>query len=301
LGTFSGCVLVAMLGLLCGCPSPPGGMSTTPARPPRETREIIDVIQKNAALVDRALWSNSVSVTARFKDEQGKSHTYNLEGSMLFRGPRDLRIDLRPGVGDRVMGLGSNADDYWIWIEPELHLMRWGRHRFAGLACAEKVPARPDQLASVLGFSGLPMAEQRLAGPARQFGTQFDILLYMRQSDDGEWRLERRYYVDRVPPYLIRVVNFHDALGRVVMSAFLDDFRAAWEAGPVVPHKFTILWPLDDAKFYMEAAKIEGRMAVSPKAFNRPTAAELPSGVRDIIQVDADCEPALRPASMPAH
>lgn len=292
---------VFLVPLLCGCPPPQVGVrGTAPAAAVRETSEIVQTVQSNAAKVDRPLWSNSVTVMARFKDERGASHVHNLEGSMLFRKPRDLRIDLRPGLGDRFMGIGSNDDDYWVWIEPELGAMRWGRHRYSGKPCAEKIPVRPDELAALLGFGGLPEAKEGLVGPVRQFGSQFDILFYARLGDDGRWLLDRKYYVERVPPFLVRVVNFYDPQGRAIMSALLDDYRMAWAAGPMVPHKVHILWPRDNAAFNLEALKIEGRSQVAPKAFARPTQAELPAGVREIIQVDADCDRA-QTASKPAR
>jgi hypothetical protein len=272
----------------------------------RETGEIVQTVQANAAKVDRALWSNSVSVMARFTDDRGVSHLYNLEGSMLFRKPRALRIDLRPGLGEKVMGIGSNEDEYWVWIEPEVAAMHWGRHRFAGQPCAEKIPIRPDELAAVLGFGGLPAKEDGLIGPVRQFGSHFDILMYARPGEGGQWLLDRKYYVERVPPFLVRVVNVYDLQGRLVMSAFLDDYRTAWDEGPMIPHRIHILWPpagtsasrIESAAFNLEALKIEGRAQASPRAFVRPTRAELPSGVREIIQVDADCNPTA-PESMP--
>ena len=285
------CAGAIVLSFLCGCPPPAGPRGPVVSSVPREARQIVDVVQANAAQLDQALWSSTISVTARFKDGQGKPHVYNLEGNMLFRKPRDLRIDLRHGLTDRVMGIGSNAEDYWVWVEPEMGSMRWGRHRNAGRACAEKIAVRPDQLAAVLGFGGLPESPGELIGPGRKFGREFDILSYWKASKDGRTLgLDREYFVDRTSPFLVRLVVFYDEFGRRVMSALLDDYRAAWPEGPLVAHSINIAWPQDDGIFTLRAERIEGRTTVSPKAFDRPTQAVLPGGVREIIQIDADCD-----------
>lgn len=283
-----------------GCPppggiqeqSPPGGIQEPPPQPERELSEIVGVIEKNSELIDRALWSQSIGVTARFNDENGRQHIYNLDGSFLFELPQRLRMDLRPAVGDQVMQLGSNDELYWIWIEPEFHLMKWGRHRHVGKPCSELIAVRPDRLATAIGFGGLPTKEDGLIGPARKFGKQYDILYYIRPGDDGAYQLEREYWVDRVPPYMVRVVQFRDALGRTNVTAFLDDYQLAWEGGPLVPFAVSVSWPQDDGRFTMRIAQLRGVPAdkVSKNAFVMPPPEKLPPSIETIIQVDRDCD-----------
>ncbi len=281
---------------LTGCPPQTGINQNNPPPPPRTTAAIISTINENAAKLDRALWAAHINVNARIRDDRKQPHEYNLEGTLLFRAPRDLRIDLRHALSERVMGIGSNESEYWVWIEPDLGLLRWGRHVHADKPCAEKIPVRPDQLAAILGFGGLPSPGSDLVGPTRKFGREFDILAYSKRTAADTWQLDREYFIDRKPPNLIRLVAFYDEFGRRVMSALLDDHRLAWEGGPLVPHQINISWPADDGNFNLSALAIEGRTTVSPRAFKRPTPAELPAGVRDVIQVDADCDAATTTA-----
>lgn len=288
LSALSGCLMCCSL----GCP-PSDVEVTIPPPPPRELSNIVDVIARNAALLDRALWSPAIQVTARFTDRDGKEHVFNLDGNLLYQPPRNLRMDLRPGLGDKVMEIGSNPQDYWVWVEPELRGMWWGRHRHLGKACAEKIIVRPDQLLSALGVGGLPTRSEGLLGPARKFGKQFDILYYVKRRPDGSFLLDREYWVDRLPPFQIRVVILRDALGRTAMSAFLEDYRPAWQDGPVVAHESSIFWPQDDGKFTMSMRGVRGvaDADVRPGSFDRPTADRLPAAVRaNVVQVDADCE-----------
>ncbi len=144
--------------------------------PPRRTAEIIETIAANNLRLDRALWSAGVAVTARFRDSHDQEHVYNLDSNFLFARPANLRMDLRPGLGDRVMQIGSNVDDYWVWIEPELGMMRWGRHRHVGKPCAEHLAIRPDQVAAALGVGDLRSPAAGVIGPARIYGEAYDTL-----------------------------------------------------------------------------------------------------------------------------
>lgn len=288
-------VAIASVFVLCcvfvpGCP-PPGGTvrPDLPPRPPRTNGEIIQTIEANNRKLDRALWSNSVSVRAHFEDSDGTEHPYNLEGSFLFDRPRRLLIDLRPGLGDKAMQIGSNDEDFWFWIEPKIGIMRWGRHRNVGKPGVDRAGIRPDHLVSALGFGDLHMLERGLIGPDRVWGKLYDKLRYMRETPDGGFVADREYHVDREPPFLIRVVIFRDGFGRRVMSAFLDDYRPAWEDGPMVAHQINIDWPLEKAAFTMWLARVRGVENIEAEAFARPTDNELPSGITDIVQIDASC------------
>ncbi|MFQ5423835.1 MAG: hypothetical protein ACE5F9_07625 [Phycisphaerae bacterium] len=278
-----------------GCINP---KSIPDAEPPplRSTAEIIETIAANSRLLDRALWSAGVAVTARFRDSHDREHVYNLDSNFLFAGPASLRMDLRPGLGDRVMQIGSNADDYWVWIEPELGMMRWGRHRHVGKPCAEHLAIRPDQVAAALGVGDLRSPAAGVIGPARVYGKTYDKLVYWRVVPDGGYVVDHEYWVDRVRPYLIRVVLFRDGFGRRAMSAFLDDYRPAWDGGPLFAHHINIDWPQDDGKFTMRIGRMRGVEDVSPAKFARPGVDDLPADVTDIVQVDAACDTPDEPA-----
>lgn len=288
-------VACSALGLMVGGGCQPDGPGVTPVAPPLSPRtidEIVSVIEANAALLDQPLWSNSVSVTARVRDEKGKEHTYNLDSSFLFDKPRSLRMDLRPSVGDQVMQIGSNDEDFWLWIEPEVGTLWWGRHRHVGEPCAGTVSVRPDQLVAALVLGGLPEGEDGLIGPAPRTGKTYDVLIYLRENSDGTFQVDREYWVQRVPPHLVQVVVFRDRMGRISMSAYLEDHRRAWEGGPVVPHEISIIWPLAQGKLTLSVGRFKGMDAakVSRRAFARPTQGRLPSGIERVIQVDLDCD-----------
>lgn len=272
-----------------GCPPLPKHQPK-PEPPPRTDAEIIAAVEANSALLDRALYSNSVQVTARFKDADGRERVFNLDCIFLFEKPRRLRMDLKHSLADKSMEIGSNDEDYWFWIEPELGMMRWGRHRHVGKPCTGSAIIRPDQLVACLGLGSLRSPAKGLIGPARVYGTKYDKLKYLRQGPNDTYFLDREYWIERVEPYLIRVVVFRGRFGKRATTAFLDDYRPAWEGGPLAPHWISIFWPADDAKFTMKIDRYRGEENVPPLAYRRPSREQLPPGVTDIVQIDAACD-----------
>ena len=296
--------------MMGGCPPEPGKEKvidhTRPIDPPdpRSLEEITDTIHANAALLNRPLWSSSVNVVADFPDSRGKAHKYNLDGTMLYRKPRELRVDLRPSIGDPVMQIGSNADTFWIWIEPEMQMMRWGKHEHAGKPCAGRMSIRPDQLAASLGLQRLTTNDPAVTGPALSAARDYDKLTYLREYDTRRFVLDREIYVSRTPPFMIAVLRFFDSRGQETMRASLDDYKQAWANGPLVPHTMTFEWKQDGGHLTLKFDQV-GRPtgAVNPRAFLMPDERRLPRGIQDIQQVDAECDgaPPARAPRRPAY
>lgn len=289
---YLGLISVCVLSAVAGCPPlETPRFEEGPPRALRTTDEIVATINSNAARLDQALWSSSVTATGHYKDNDGREHSFNFDGSLLFKRPRNFRMDLRPGLGEQVMQIGSNEEAFWVWIEPEIRSMHWGHHRNAGMPCCEKMPVRPDQLVSALLVGGLPGESDGLYGPIRDSRAEYDVLTYHRAAPRAE---HRRFYVDRNPPQLVRLVVFRDELGRDVMSAYLTNYKTAWEGGPMLPYDVSMMWAQDGAKLTMSVAAYQPRRdnEVSPKAFNMPDSKSLPAGIDRVVQVDADCETA---------
>jgi len=297
-----------LLGATTGCPpskiEPPIITGPAGAPEPRPLEEIMESIHANGALLNRPLWSSSVHVTADFPDNRGKSHKYNLDGTLLYRKPRELRVDLRPAIGDPVMQIGSNADAFWIWVEPELQMMRWGKHEHVGKPCSGRMSIRPDQLVQSLGLQRLTSNDPTLAGPALTAARDYDKLTYMREYEPKRFCLDREIYVDRSPPFMIRVMRFFDTRGQESMRASLSEYKQAWANGPLVPHAMVFDWPQDGGRLSLEISKVGPPTgAVNPRAFVMPDARRLPRGVTDIVQVDAECDggPTRRGSRRPAY
>ncbi|MFQ5411631.1 MAG: hypothetical protein ACE5EC_05015, partial [Phycisphaerae bacterium] len=195
--------------------------------------------------------------------------------------------------GTPVMQIGSNEDQYWFYVEPELKGMWWGRHRHVGKPCVGRMAVRSDQLVAALGLGGLPTKADGLKGPLRVNGKSSDILYFWAQKPNGPPERTRQYRISRTPPYQIRLVSFIDVLGRKTLIASLDDYAPAWEGGPTVAHSIVVDWPLEGGRFSILIDRIRGEPAdqLRPGWFDRPTGDRLPSEVRsNVVQVDADCD-----------
>ncbi|MCB9851704.1 MAG: hypothetical protein H6819_01310 [Phycisphaerales bacterium] len=290
-------VIIAALAMLCtGCPTPPEHPPIDNHPRPEINRsddEIVRTIRANEAKLNQALWSTSVAVVAHITDAKRVEHSYNLEGTMLFQRPRNLLINLRPGIGGTVMQVGSNDNEYWAWIEPELSQMWWGRQEYANKPCTKDVFVNPSELVAAMGI-GLPSADSELIGPARKSLRTTDALEYMRKRSSAGYKLVQEYRVMRVPPYLVDVVIFYDEYGRKAMTASLEDYREAWEGGPLIAHKVSVIWPIENNKLSLEVGSFKNfdENKVKANAFTRPTdSPPLPASVyENIVQVDADCD-----------
>lgn len=288
-------ILAFACGAISGCPPP---QPARPPTPPRDSAEIVSLINDNNRRIDRPLYSPAVRVAAHFRDERGRPHDFNFDGTLLVRKPRELRLDLRHPLGEPVMGVGSNDDDFWAWVKPELSTFWWGRHRHVGKTCADPIPLRPEQLLETLGIHVLPTGDAELVGPARMYGNEFDRLLYLRRDEDGRFRLDREYWIERRPPHLVRVILFRDAYGRRAVNAWLGDYRPAWDGGPLVAHEVSVFWPEDDGRLSMSVSRFTVPSRISPRAFARPEASAL--GLTRQRQVDETCDTIERVESISA-
>ncbi len=253
--------------------------------------EVVAAINSNAARLNQALWSSNIDADTRFHDESGKQHSFDLDGTLLYRPPMSLRLDLSHGLGEKVMQVGSNPEEYWVWIAPEVRRMWWGHHRNAGRDCTRRLVVQPHELICALGLSGLPSQADGLTGPRRIKGKRHDILQYFRPVDGGELRLVREYRVDYAAPHHVRLVAFYDEGGKIEVSAYLDEYRQTWNNGPLVPHNINVVShrTKDEFTLSMKGATPMPDNKIAAGAFERPTD-RLPAEIRsNIVQIDADC------------
>lgn len=276
---------------LFGCHQPQPEITTPTGAIERSLTAIVSTINANNSQIDRPLYASPVQVSAKFVDDRGHSHSYVLEGGLLVRCPSDFRLDLRHSLSEPVMQVAANADEFWLWIRPETSTFWWGRFANVGKPCMDPMPLRPDELADVLGMRPLPTARDGAVGPARIFGEKYDRLVYLRRAGDA-FSVEREYWVERTPPFLVRLILFRDEMGRRSMNALLDDYRAAWSGGPLVAHKISVYWPqkagkLEEGRLLLTIDRWTEPNRISSRAFVRPESA--PEGIARTVQVDLEC------------
>lgn len=233
------CACVALLAL-GGCIKPPPRRPVvqTPTTQPDSLETITERINANAERMpdDVLLQSSDVAIEAGFIDEEGEEHRLVGYGSLRFVKPRYLYLDLKHGLANKMVEIGSDGERYWLWFAKRKTIW-WGKHALLDRPGLRDMPIRPDQLIDALGVMPLPVASGALLGPWPQapraliphtLHPQYK-LSYFRQCEDGGLRLDRAYSVARVPPHLIERIVFGDAFGQISCEATL----AGLEAGPV--------------------------------------------------------------------
>ena len=124
--------------------------------------------------------------------------------------------------------LGSNAQQFWLLIKPELSSYTWGKWNEQNLS--QKLIIDPKTLLEALGFVDLSDRENwslSSDGP-------FDILT---GQDNG--RVVKKIYVSNCD-YLVRKIEYFDIKGQTAAVAELNKYKQLAE-GFFVPHSIKII------------------------------------------------------------
>jgi hypothetical protein len=280
-------VAALALPLLCavtGCPP------TTPREPPQFLPRHVAIarVNENNARIGPGIRGKGITADIRIRDDRGQRRQFLLDGALVFVKPRSLYFDLRQ-LGSTAVRVGSNPDEYWLWIKPERDTVWWGRYdRLDGLHESD-IPIRPDRLIDALGVGTLPFSPAQSGSPLYRVTPDWHQLVFFEIGDDGHGVIEKEYWLDRRPPFLIRQIVYRDAQGREVMAACLDSFiPAVDDPGVLLPSRIRAYWPREDGFMDLRIRRWENRSVTLPPdapAFARP------SNVTESIQVDAGPEP----------
>jgi hypothetical protein len=154
-------------------------------------------------------------------------------------------------------------------------------------------------LIEALGVNSLPGARGGLLEPVRQSSSDYDELIYLRFTEDGRLAIDREYYIDRRPPFLIRRIILRDAAGAEAMVAHLSDYKPIGGDGPLTAKTIELSWPEQQATLQLKlwARKlINWDSARREKVFAFPT--KLMASHERVTQIDAHHD---EPTSAPAH
>lgn len=250
---------------------------------------VITRVNANAAGMDFLLRAGGVRATGEY-ERNNRHETFDLNGVMLFRRPRDLYLKL-DHLGPAIEA-GSNEQEFWFWEKLGDQRYSWGRHDAMGDQFNTDIPLRPDLLADVLGLGDLP-------DPT----TNKDVLMWkdtdryglIFQSRDVENRayITKRVDIDRSPPYLVKLITYLRRDGQPIMQAELSEYKQVTSSSVLVPTRIRIDWLGDRGWAELTFEKVE--------RFDQPRAAERFISPRerdllsDIPQIRLDREPVSLP------
>lgn len=224
--------------------------------------EAIDKINANNAPLGSTpggVRGSPVDATVRFRrTPDAAPSTYLLSGTLRYKKPRDLIVLLRHGLAGEVLQAGSNDDEYWLWIRPEVNTLWWGQHTAPGPVVfssrpasrparidddLEHIPIRPDHLLDVLGLADLPLDTTGMRGPVYRPEAERNVLLFLDYDPIGQAYIHKEYALDAWPPHLIREVTFRSPDARVIMCAALSAYTPVAGTQSLAPGRVRIEWP----------------------------------------------------------
>jgi len=257
-GRAIGLGLCGLCSLLAGCPPQPQPAEWIPFH------EAVYRVNANNARIDKAILGQGVSASGKFVDDEGRTHSYLLGGSILLLKPRYLYMNLQHGLGETVIRAGSNAQRYWLWIKPRIDTLWWGKYEHLDKADPEAMPLRPDQLIEALGIDELPEDTAGPEGPIYRVVPDYDQLLFIRYTPTNQGYIAKEYWLDRRRPYLIRRIVFRDTQGRVQMRSELSGHAPVAPSGPLVAKRIVIEWPQDEGVMRLSIGRWKWRQDVGP-------------------------------------
>lgn len=238
-------------------------------------REAVAFVNANIAAVGGTLRASG-SVDGYFTQPEGGRRSYHLDGILFHLAPRCVRFDLK-SFGDTQLLFGSNKDLYWVFNKQQDEYV-CGRHGVPEDLPLD-LPARPDQLVDALGLTLIPVDELgRSTAPRTRITQRVDHeaqqLLFLVHDEAGRVLIEKEFWIDRFPPYLIRKVVVRDGDGAVEMESTLSEYKMLGSEGPMLAHHMVADWPKLKAQMRYDIRTWSTAYQLGPDAiqFATPTA-----------------------------
>lgn len=213
--------------------------------PPALSRErAIQLLNENADKLVSGLRSRGMSVSGRIL-ENGKPRRFDFRGVMLFVPPHHFWMEMQH-VGEPVMQLGANDQEYWAWAKRDLNKMWAGRRDSLADSFEDStIPIHPDHLVESLGLTRITTSASD--GPAYLVDAEYSRLIFFVVDDQIGPRVSRTYFIDRFAPYMIRKIVYRRNDGTELMTAQLDDHRPVDNDGPLLARRIRVDWPEKDS------------------------------------------------------
>ncbi len=280
------CILAALLIAGCAPKNPPRGpigyFGPTDPLP-----VVLAQIRANNAPI-RSLWTRH-DFEATVYDEQKKSHFVSGDGTLLFRKPRDLRIDGNKDIAGNIFQLGSNGDQFWAKVAAGTDTLWVGQYKNAGKPCMKDMPVRPDLIMEVLGVTDVP--ENLLADPTpvMRFNNDTDtyMILWVARGSTQLNPVKEIFY-DRVTKLPTLVLVFGND-GRVALSAKLSKHKPVETTSAKIATHYELFFPETKTKLIFDLRDISTSHNGVPadRSFRFPA---IPEGFK-VEHVDEACGP----------
>ena len=256
-------LLPLALVLLTGCPPRGKGPAAQPTPAPLSIKEAVAAVNGNVAGITRVLSSGGIGISAVMHDE-GEAHRYDLSGTLRFLPPHYLYLDLGHSLEPSAMRLGSNDKLFWVWVKPQRGGLWYGWWTDLDPRETYRMPLSPDMILAAMGLSRLPGTAEGLRGPVPQIDDgQYYKVLYMASSGGAPW-IQREYWLDRLPPYLPRVVRFRFPDGREQMHSTLNGYERVGDSNVHIAREIHMSWPDTGDSLSMRLGRVTFNDRIKP-------------------------------------
>ncbi|NLX05145.1 MAG: hypothetical protein GXY33_08380 [Phycisphaerae bacterium] len=244
-----------------------------PQRPfePLSTAEAVTRAERELQPL-RSFRSKGGNLGVLLTDEKG-SHRFPLGGlNVLFDGPKSLYLSASvPGTPAALL-IGSNEEQYWLGIKPQVSTLWWGRWKYVDQPCNEWRLAAPNRLVEALGQVNIRDLSGQYLGPVVQNRKPFHVLMYLAVDDEGFWYIAREIYLDPNDRLSVAKIMYLDPQGQADMEMRFADYRFVedGEHQGYVPERIELYWPKDKSHMKLKLGPIEAREEFHPRAFQMP-------------------------------
>lgn len=243
------------------------------------------------------LWANT-TFRAKVVD-QGRSYSIGGSGVLLYRRPGDLFLRGNDAILGPIFEIGSNGNDYWMKLIPQVETAWYGAYRNLGRPCVAPLPIRPDLLIEVLGVSTFNTRLLEQPVPVMRFNHEADAYMFVwniRLAD--RWAAQKEVWYDRQSLQPKKVILF-DENGRTLLSATLsgtvqvDVAELPESKRPMMTREYNIYFPESQAELQLTlsdvALKKTNKRVTVPNNLSFRKPGDDQWGVNQVINVDANC------------
>lgn len=226
--------------LICctGCPPPRQVLEPVVDDVPMD--KVIARVNRNVSEMDFLLKASPLTATGKVRHPATERfESFDTNGTLYFQKPRCLLARLSHPLAGSIE-LGSNDAEFWYWEKVDKPRYIYGMHEEAETAEAEELPLRPDYLVEILGLNELPVATSGPAGPLFEVRSERYVLTFLGRDAANRLYYTKSIFVDRRPPYLVRLILYYDGEGHKLIQATLDDYKTIEGSSVLAPHRILI-------------------------------------------------------------
>lgn len=244
---------VSLAGIL-GCP--PSRPALGPVTDDAPADVVIDRVNRNAQSMDFLLRAGGVSASGRLVRASGKSESFDANGTLFFRRPRNLLMQLEHVLAGKIE-MGSNDREFWYWDRLDKPVYYTGLHARMTKPWETDVPLRPDQFLDMLGLHELPTATGGAGGPTFAVADEYYYLNFFDRDPAGKVFQSKSVGISRRPPFLVSTVTYYNPASQPWMRAELTDYRPIEGTRVLAPRRIEIRSLEDASRMKLEFSNMK--------------------------------------------